>query len=146
MTIPEYHTEESKAFHYLITFTHTRKENLTEGYLKLQDLFQDRIENLESVQRESTTGNFFSSWLQRGVLDVWIRAGHDWKQQGVIARGIAAHQPPVSHKRVRFCQSAHSFLSKGTLKTGKLEFEAQTQVHFCFGGCNFLTVTHRIQG
>lgn len=49
-------------------------------------------------------------------------------------------------QRTRFCQSAHSFLSKVTLKIGKLEFEDQTQVHFCFGGCNFLTVTYHIQG
>lgn len=46
---------------------------------------------------------------------------------------------------MRFCQSAHSFLFKVTRKTGKLEF-AQTQVHFRFGGCNFLTVTYHIQG
>lgn len=49
-------------------------------------------------------------------------------------------------QRTRFCQSTCSFLSKITLKIGKLEFEVQTQVHFWFWVCNCLTVTYCIKG
>lgn len=49
-------------------------------------------------------------------------------------------------QRMRFCQPARCFLSKTTLKTGKLEFEAHTQVHFWFWSCSCFTVTYHSKG
>lgn len=97
---------------------------------------QDWHFDMESVQRESTTVNI--CW----PLDTLIMASHD----SFSGRRHSCTSATCLSQRRRFCHSVCSFLSKITLKIGRLEFEAQTPVHFWFWGCNCLTVTYRIMG